>query len=215
MNTRMIIARVGAASMLIAIPLVSLAFAGGQPEERAPIKTGQPGAETDRKARLAQPGPEHRMLEPLLGSWTISGQCWEKQGESPQSVTGTDDSEWVLGNRFVKCHVKGSKAGKQFEGIGMMGYDNAQRQYQASWQDTECTAIKMETGTYDSATKTFTFTGDFKDENGQSVRCRRLVKIDSDDQHTMTAYLTPGGQTEMKVAELTFKRTAAKATPKR
>jgi hypothetical protein len=73
----------------------------------------------------------------------------------------------------------------------------------------------METGSYDPSTKTFTFLGDFKDENGQTIRSRRTVQIDSNDQHTMTAYLTPSGQSEVKVAEMTFKRTSTGTTGRR
>jgi hypothetical protein len=214
-KSRIALRNVSGASLWVAVALFPLTLAIAQDGQGTQPGTSQPGVDMDRKARLAEPGAEHKRLDPLIGAWEITGQCWMKAGESPQAVTGTEDSEWVLGNRFVKCHFKGSKGGKSFEGIAISGYDNAQREYQTSSQDTECTAIKMETGSYEPSSKTFTYTGEFQDESGQTVRCRRLLRIDSNDQHTMTAYLTPSGQSEMKVAELTFKRTAAKATPKR
>jgi hypothetical protein len=179
------------------------------------LMAAQSSSDTERQARLAQPGPEHKRLDMFAGSWQMTGQCWGKAGDNPESVTGSENAEWVLGNRFVKYHTMATKGDKPFEAIGMLGYDNAERQFVASCQDTECTGIKLETGTYDPATKTFTYTGEFKDENGQMIRCRRVLRIDNNDQHTMTAYLTQSGGSETKVAEVTFSRTSAKAAPKR
>lgn len=206
MKTRMLSKTLGVASLLVLIPVASQTLVNAQPATKdQPGKV--PGSPMERGS---QPGMGHKKLEPLVGSWDVSGQCWDKPGESPQSITGKDDSEWVLGGRFVQCHANGSKGSTPFEGIGMLGYDNAQRKYVASWHDTESTGIKTETGTYDSATKTFTFVGESKDENGQTVKCRRVMRIDSNDQHTVTAYVTPTGGTETKAAELVFKRTTSK-----
>jgi hypothetical protein len=208
MNTRSLSTRVGAAGLIVTLSLVSLATVNGAQQSSA---TSPPATKSPDPSRLAQPGAEHKVLDALVGSWDVSGQCWAKVGENPQSISGTDTSGWVLGDRFVKSHAKGTKASQPFEGIGMMGYDNTKREYQSTWQDTECTAIKMDSGTYDASSKTFTFTGEFKNEKGETVRCRRLLEITSDDQHMMTSYLTFSGQPELKAAELLFKRTGTKA----
>lgn len=183
-----------------------------QPQQPRPAPTEDPArkdvgqTEKDKdKERLAQPGPEHRNLRAFVGTWQISGQC-TKEGTQPETVSGTCNSELVLGDRFVQTKVNVTEGGKTIEGIGMCGYNNAQKQYVTTWQDTECTGIKMETGSYEPGTKTFTYTGEFKDETGKSVRCRRLVKIVSDNEHLMTYYMTGPDKPEQKVAEMTFKR---------
>jgi hypothetical protein len=185
------------------------------PSDRAPRPDAQPSDRTMDKSRdkvaADEPGPEHKQLEAFVGNWEMTGQCWEKPGGTAESVSGTAKSEWILGNRFVKSHVRGSKTGQSMEGIAMCGYDNGQRKYVSSWQDDKCTAIKMETGSYDTGTKTFTYTGESKDKNGQTVRCRRTVKINSDNEHVMTTYATESGKQEMKVAEITFKRSGTTA----
>jgi len=209
MEIRSLSTRVGVAGAFVALSLISLATVDGAQQSSA---TSPPATKAADPSRSGQPGTEHQVLNALVGTWDVSGQCWAKVGDTAQSVTGTDTSEWILGQRFVKSHARGTKASQPFEGIGMMGYDNARREYQATWQDTDCTGIKMETGTYDAASKTFTFKGDFKDDKGQTVSSRRLLEVMSNDQHKMTTYLTMSGQPELKAAELVFKRTGVKTT---
>lgn len=186
------------------------------------------------RAQQEGPGAEHRQLENLVGSWQFTGQCFEKCGDKdsnttragelpkdaankatpatpakPESeaVTGTNHSEWVLGGRFVRCEVKGTHGNKSMNGIAMTGYDTEKRRFVSTWMDDQCNSIKTDEGTYDPSTRTFTFIGESTGPDGQTVRCRRVVKITSRDEHTMTTYLTTGGQAEKQVAELTFRRT--------
>lgn len=201
-----------------------------QEQPAQPSKT----AERDSTADVA-PGPEHRQLESLVGDWQITGQCFEKSGDKkttqatpakdakeskdystdrstqsasePEAFTGTDHSEWILGGRFVRCEVKGSLGSKPMHGIAMTGYDTAKRRYVSTWQDDQCNTIKMEEGTYDPTARTFTFLGESAGPNGESVKCRRVVKITNRDEHTMVTYLTKGSQPEQRVAEMTFRRT--------
>jgi hypothetical protein len=123
---------VGAAGLLVAVPLLAQTMV--QAQDRRPAGTMEETRKDDgRKAQLTEPGAEHKKLDPFVGSWEFSGQCWGKAGDTPESVSGTDDTEWVLGNRFLKCHTKATKGGKPFEGMGMLGYDNSQRMFQSSW----------------------------------------------------------------------------------
>jgi hypothetical protein len=153
-----------------------------------------------------QPGPEHKNLAPFIGTWQVTGTCWKDPSSQGEPVSGTCTSEWILGNRFVQSHARLNKGGTMAEGIMMCGYDNAQKKYVTTMQDSECTAIKMETGTYDAGSKTFTFAGETKDKDGKTVQCRRTVKVVDDNEHVVTMYASEGGQGEKKVAELSFRR---------
>ena len=157
-----------------------------------------------------QPGAEHKNLGAFIGTWQIKGQCWAESTE-PKQVSGAATSEWVLGNRFVQSHVRMNEGDQPVEGIAMCGYDNSQKKFTTTWQDSRCTSIKMETGDYDQATKTFTYKGDFKNKDGKAVQCRRTVKINSETEHVMTTYMTESGQAEKKVAEMTFTRTGERS----
>jgi len=50
--------------------------------------------------------------------------------------------------------------GMPFEGIGINGYDNLKKKFVSTWIDNMGTMIVMSTGTFDPATKTFTYMGE-------------------------------------------------------
>lgn len=138
----------------------------------------------------------------------------EKSGPAmsePEAFTGTDHSEWILGGRFVRCEIKGTLGNKSMHGIAMTGYDTAKRRFVSTWQDDQCNAIKMDEGTYDPSTRTFTFLGESAGPNGETVKCRRVIKVASRDEHTMVMYLTQGSQAEERISEMTFRRTSQAA----
>ncbi len=204
---------VGTVCLCVAACGFYIALAHGQQGRKS-----QPPAETEPltgKDLYIQPVAEHKNLDPLVGSWEVTGQCWAMGESSSVSVTGADESQWVLGNRFVHHQVKGMKADKAFEGMGMSGYDTVRKEYQAVWQDTESTAIRMEKGTYEPSTRSFTFTGEFQDEKGQTLQCRRVLELHTDDHYIMTTYVVQGDMPEVKVAELIFTRAGTQPVPDR
>lgn len=152
---------------------------------------------------------QHRGLDVFVGTWQVTGQVWKEPKGQPESITGVCNSEWVLGRRFVKSHAEGSVGSRPFEGFGVCGYDTGEKKYTEVWIDNMSTGTKWSKGDYDAATKTFNYTGESKDDKGQTVRCRKTVRVTSDTEHTATAYATMNGQSEMKVMELHFRRTAA------
>ena len=125
----------------------------------------------------------------------------------PEAFTGTDHSEWILGGRFVRCEIKGTLGNKSMHGIAMTGYDTAKRRFVSTWQDDQCNSIKMDEGTFDPSARTFTFLGESTGPNGETVKCRRVIKVTNRDEHTMVMYLTKGSQAEERVSEMTFRRT--------
>lgn len=219
---------------LIALAATSIALSQqerprpDQPRPEQP-RTDQNRDQGDRAAREDQPGPEHNVLQSLVGTWQLSGTCYgpktDKAGgnadsqdraaqagtDEGQPVGGTLTSEWALDKHFVKCHLRGTEGSRTIEGMGLTGYDNAKDKYVSSWADNQCTSIKMEEGTYDPSSKTFTFTGESKTLDGKTAKCRRIIQIKSDNEHTMTVFVTESGQAEKKVLEATFRRTSSTA----
>jgi hypothetical protein len=73
--------------------------------------------------------------------------------------------------------------GQPFHGIGFTGYDNLKKKYVMSWMDNAATGIMYSEGTYDPATKTFTYVGECPDVmNGKYARSRTVDKM-IDDKH--------------------------------
>ena len=63
----------------------------------------------------------------------------------------------------------------QFKGMGIEGYDNVKKKFVGSWIDNMGTGIMMSEGTYDPATKTFTYTTDEEMMPGMKTKIRELV----------------------------------------
>lgn len=174
-------------------------FQQGQPQQTR--IAGQTAGNPD-----GQPTTQHQQLQPFVGTWTISGTCMKDGPAEPCS--GTVTSEWVLGNRFVKNHMRGMAGSEAMEGIGLCGYDTQEGKFVSSWVDNQCTSIKTDKGTFEPGTKTFTYECDgCKDKDGTALKCRKVIKIVSDSEHTLTGYVTKDGR-EQKVKELTFKKSS-------
>lgn len=106
------------------------------------------------------PGAEHKVLDAKVGKWTDKVTCWMKPGEPPMEMTATSEARWILGGRYLQGTVKGDFMGDPFEGLATYAFDNMKKKYVSSWIDNMSTAIMTSDGTYDAATKTFTFTGE-------------------------------------------------------
>lgn len=163
------------------------------------------------KPQKAEPVAEHRNLDPFVGTWQITGQCFEKGDSAPEPVSGTLTADWALGKHFVRSQMKGTSGGEPNEGIGFCGYDPTKGKYVSSWHTDQCNSIMLDEGSYEQGSKEFTYTNEMIGPDGQTVKCRRVVKIVSNDEHTMTIFSNEGGKGERKTAEMTFRRSGRTA----
>ena len=113
--------------------------------------------------KFGTPGPEHKQLEGKIGKWSDKVTCWTMPDAPPMEMTGTSEYRWVMDGRFVQGTTKGEFGGAPFEGQGTIGFDNMKKKYVNTWMDNMSTAIMMAEGTYDAATKTYTYTGECPD----------------------------------------------------
>src|ERR1035438_2526899 len=144
------------------ISVITMALAGAAPcladekpkqASRAGAPAGMPNQEEMTKAWMAAatPGEAHKKLEPMVGSFTVVTKMWMDPAKPPEESTGTSESKWVLGGRFVEQRVEGTAMGQPFSGIGYTGYDNYKKKYVGSWTDTMGTMIMISTGTADAS----------------------------------------------------------------
>ena len=114
-------------------------------------------------AEFMTPGPEHKMLDAKVGKWSDKVTCWMTPDAPPMAGTSTSEVGWVMGGRYLQGTTKGEFDGHPFEGMGTIGFDNMKKKYVSSWIDNAGTGIMMAEGTYDAATKTYTYTGNSPD----------------------------------------------------
>ncbi len=158
--------------------------------------------------KAATPGPRHKLLEPMIGQWNFTGRFWMDPSSPPTDTKGVTERKWILGGRFIADDVEAAEfAGEKFRGFGLTGYDNTQQKYIGVWLDSMGTGIGHSIGVADTAGKVFTYQNEHVDPiTKQKVKGRDLVKIESNDKHTMEMYKTMPDGKEMKVGELTFTR---------
>ncbi len=204
MRTRMFLAT---AAALYWVLLGNVLLAGGDKAGNKEGKKPSPAEMMEMMAKLAKPGPAHKQLEPLVGNWTCKVKFYGIPGQGPQESAGTVTRKWIMGNRFIEEHFKGTAMGQPFTGFGLTGYDNSKKKYTAAWIDSMSTALLTTKGTYDAGTKTFTYSGEELDPyTGKRTKSRDLLRVIDNDTHVMEMYRLPQGGTEFKMLEITCKR---------
>lgn len=169
--------------------------------------TAQSDAEMKAWMDYMTPGDMHKVLAGFEGDWTTEGKMWMDPKGQPMSSAGSASYKMAFGGRYQESTFKGDMMGQQFEGKGLMGYDNFKKQFESTWIDNMGTGIMKTEGKYDAASKTFTMNGKMVDPmTGKECAIRETLQIVDNDTHVMTMYNSVGGAPEFKTMELTFKR---------
>jgi hypothetical protein len=162
----------------------------------------------DMKAMMAYstPGDIHKMMARSAGSWTGVVTMWMQPGAPPVSSTAESTSEMILGGRCLQSKNTGSFMGQPFEGLSIMGYDNAKKVFVSSWIDNMGTGMMYMTGTWDPQTKSINFTGTEVDPMaGKDVSIREVWQMVDDNNQVMDMYSVTDGK-EFKAMEIKFTR---------
>jgi hypothetical protein len=127
----------------------------------------------------------------------------------------------IYGGRYFRSEHKGKinmpgpdgkPVERTFEGTATTGFDNAKGKFWGGWIDNMSTGVFLSEGTYDAATKTFTYTGTMEmgPVMGKS-KVREVIKIIDKNKHIMEWYETNEkmGPGEMKTMEITYTRKGA------
>jgi hypothetical protein len=156
----------------------------------------------------------HKLLSSLDGNWDYTIKFWmnPNPGAPPQESKGSATRKSIMGGRYVMMDVSGKmqmpgEDGKMkdvtFKGMGMEGYDNVKKKFVASWIDNMGTGIEFSEGTYDPATKSFTYTSEMEPVPGMKTSVREVVKV-TDDNHMMLEWYENQGGQEKKTMEINY-----------
>lgn len=141
---------------------------------------------------FATPGAAHKVLEQRAGNWMWEAKMFTPAAPEPMTSKGTSEAKWILEGRYLQDTVEGTAMGQPFHGMGLTGYDNLKKKYVGTWVDTMGTGILHSEGTYDAATKTFTYTGETPDvEAGKYVKSRTTERM-VDADHWLLQSFQPG-----------------------
>jgi hypothetical protein len=161
-----------------------------------------PAALLKALAEAGKPGPEHKKLEPFVGSWTLTVRLWTDPNQPPAEAKGTVERKWILGGRFVQESAKIQCHGKSFEGLSLLGYDRAQKKFTAVWACGLCGTMSHGLATCnDSGTRFECSKEECCPLTGQKIKGRDEILIESKDRIVVNVFKTLNGK-EAKVMQI-------------
>jgi hypothetical protein len=163
---------------------------------------------------LSKLNDNHKLLAGMVGTWSYTVKMWMDPKGNPSESTGTAVRKSVMDGRYVSGDYSGKfkmpgADGKMkdmnFHGMSLDGYDNVKQKFVSSWIDNMGTMIMMSEGTYDAASKTFTYNAQCEMMPGMNVKIRELLKVVDANHHTFE-YFEDRGTGEAKTMEIDYTR---------
>jgi hypothetical protein len=161
---------------------------------------------------LAKLNDNHKVLASTAGTWSYVVKMWMDPKGKPTESTGTATRKAIMDGRYVSGEYAGKfkmpgADGKMTEmnfiGMSMDGYDNVKKKFVSGWVDNMGTGIMTMDGTYDAATKAFTYTGEYEMMPGVKEKVRQVIKM-TDATHMTMEYYEDRGQGEAKTMEINY-----------
>lgn len=135
---------------------------------------------------MPKPGPEHKLLEKLVGTWESTLKAGGKESK------GTMTYKMELGGMWLVGSMQAEMFGAKFSGKSLESYHPAKKKYVSVWVDSMSTApVNME-GTYDKEKKTMTMAGEGPGMDGQMTKYRSVTKFTDADTLDMTMWIGDG-----------------------
>jgi hypothetical protein len=197
MDMKTIVRSLGAAALALLWGALFQVTQAGEP--KAPPS---PEALLKALAEAGKPGPEHKKLQPFVGDWTLTVKLWTDPSQPPAELYGTVERKWIMDGRFLQETVKGKYDGKPIEGMGLWGYDKAQKKFTSVRICGLCGTISYGLASCGASGTKFQCA---KEEccplTGQKFKGRDEVVIESKDKIVMKVFRTVDGK-EVKAMEI-------------
>jgi|SRR5690606_16951483 len=158
-------------------------------------------------AAYMTPGKVHSMLASEVGSWDEEMTMWMGPGAQPQKFKMNCEISMIMGGRYQQGRHTGDMMGMPFEGISVVGYNNASGKMESTWVDNMGTGIMYMNAPYDGSSKTIEFKGDVVDPmTKKNKKFREVYTIVDENTRKMEMYdVGPNGK-EYKSMEIIMKR---------
>ena len=191
-------------TLSLAVLVTASAFALAQPQREMPAEQQ---AMMDAFQKAAAVGPNHELLQSLTGEWSYAMKAWMNPAGKPEEGKGSSSIRSLMDGRYIQHEHNGTFMGKRYHGIGLIGYDNVTKQFQGHFFENVKTSQLLMQGSYDAASKTFTFRGEMDDvaKPGSKVKIRETLQMPDLNTQILEWYETRGGK-ETKAMEITYKR---------
>ncbi len=204
------------AAVLVSTAISAPSFAQDKNAQKKDEKQPNEAEMMAMMMELAKPGENHKLLASGVGNWTYTLKMWMNPDPSaaPSESSGTSVSKEVLGGRyFITEHTgkmqmpgpDGKMMDMDFKGIATDGYDNVKKKFISTWIDNMGTMIMVSEGTYDAATKTFTYRTECEMMPGVKTKIREVIKINDNNHRTFEFFEDRDGK-EVRTMEIKYTR---------
>jgi hypothetical protein len=156
---------------------------------------------------FATPGGMHQMLAKDDGEWEGEVTQWMDPAAKPQVSKSMATNKMIMGGRYQQSTHSGCFGGMPFEGMSLVGYDNAKKVFMSTWIDNMGTSFMNMEGTMDSASRTVRFLGESTNPmDGTTQRIREDFTFVDENTQKLTMYGPDMTGKEYKMMEIVFKR---------
>src|SRR5262249_13439703 len=177
----------------------------------------QEKSQSDEGRRMAayretmNPGPEHKQLEALAGSWNTEIKIWPGPGAKPMLFEGNCENRMALGGRFLVSEGKGGQGQMAIENMSIFGFDRRVKKFTSVGYDTEGTYYVTAAGAYDEKEKAIVMTGEeFDPVLNHDQKYRFVLRVVDPDTYVEEVFFADSAHTkglsEFKAAEITHRR---------
>jgi hypothetical protein len=181
-------------------------FAADKPKAAPPAMSAEEKAAMEAMAKAGTPGPEHKKLDGMIGTWDTKVTMWMAPGAPPATSGGISTNRWIFGGRYMEQKFSGTFMGMPFSGLGYTGYDNVKKQYFGTWMDNMGTGIMISSGGMASA-NTWKFKGTAADPvTGKDMTVDETVTLIDKNHHTMEMYGPGPDGKNFKMMEIKYSR---------
>ncbi len=199
------------ASRLTTLMLASLLAAGAFAQDKAaspPQMTPEQQAMMEAWQKASTPNDKHRQLiSEFEGTWNARMTAWMDPSAPPMVESGKSVHTAVLGGRQLRMDYSGHFMGQPYEGVGYTGFDNVTGKYFSTWSDNMSTGLFVAQGSYDPATKLYTYHATMNDptQDGAPVPVRETMRFIDKDHAVFEMYETRDGK-ERKSMQIEYER---------
>jgi hypothetical protein len=176
--------------------------------QTTPQQSGADKREMEKRMEAAAtPGPSHKILDALVGSWKAEVKCWQDPSGAPEVSKATAKTRWILKGHFLEEEFHGEMMGKAFTGLSLLGFDNIKEKFNMVWISDMQTSMFTCEGRAEDNNKTITLEGraDCAATGQRNVPMRTVFRFLGPDKHTFEMYDESKGRNG-KAMEITYTR---------
>lgn len=166
--------------------------------------TGSTTTTAAQEAGPFVPGPEHALLQGLVGTWNAVLILKDPTGAEQKThgtLTTVRETDFHTSDRF-----EGSLMGMPMLGHGISGYCPIRKQHYRFWTDSMTPVPLVLWGAYDAGKRELVLSGECFGASGKLEPCRTVTRFVDDDHVTWTLSGKGPGGAELQILRIEYTR---------